>query len=186
MERLLAPRRYILITGILIVLIMLVYQAVLAPPTLAVTVLTVGKGDATLVRTPDGATILVDAGPDASILRALGEMLPEWQRRIDVVVLTSAAAGSAGGLPEVLHRYRVAMLFRAGAPGSKSLETALAAAASAQSDLQQTAIPYGMRLSFTDGTALDISAPAVFNVSNGEQSLAVSSSTPLGVSLLIK
>ena len=52
-------------------------------------------------------TILVDTGPDAGILRALGLALPMWQRSIDAVILTGTKTSFVGGLPEVQDRYRV-------------------------------------------------------------------------------
>ena len=84
-----------------------IYRAILAPRVLTVSALEVGKGDATLIRTPSGKTILIDTGPDASILRALGMALPPWQRTIDAVILTSTKKNFTGGLPDVLSRYNV-------------------------------------------------------------------------------
>jgi len=84
-----------------------IYREILAPRVLEVTALEVGKGDATLVQTSDKKTILIDTGPDASILRALGTALPPWQRTIDAVILTNAKKNFAGGLPDVLNRYKV-------------------------------------------------------------------------------
>jgi hypothetical protein len=49
-----------------------IYRVIFAPRALEVSVLNVGKGNATPMRTPSKMTILVNAGPDASILRALG------------------------------------------------------------------------------------------------------------------
>src|SRR3989344_7589612 len=74
-----------------------VYQAILAPPVLEVAVLEVGKGNAVLVHTSHDKIILIDTGPDASILRALGSALPMWQRDIDAVILTSPAPPPSAG-----------------------------------------------------------------------------------------
>ncbi|MBI5405615.1 hypothetical protein HY972_01065 [Candidatus Kaiserbacteria bacterium] len=161
-----------------------VYRAIFAPPVPAVIVLAVGeKGGATIVRSPSGEIVLVDAGPDAGILRALGAALAPWERTIGTVVLTGTQAGLIGGLPEVLSRYRVSALARAGAQGPKSLEAALAAAASAETGLQQKSIPYGVRLALSDGTSIDVIASGVFRISFDTASLDISSSTPAGVYL---
>ena len=98
---------YTLLLLILVAANVFIYRTVLSPHALEVQVLEVGKGDATLVRAPNGATILVDTGPDASILRALGLTLPPWQRKIDVVILTGTKKSAIGGLPDVLRRYTV-------------------------------------------------------------------------------
>ena len=50
--------------------------------------LDIGQGDAILVVAPTGETALIDGGPDPDLtLRRLGERLPFWQRRLDVLVL---------------------------------------------------------------------------------------------------
>jgi competence protein ComEC len=85
------------------------------PSTLTVTFLDVGQGDAAVVRTPDGATVLVDAGPDeeqvAARLSALGV------RRIDLAVATHAHADHIEGFPSVLSRFPVTLLIEPGCPG---------------------------------------------------------------------
>ena len=75
---------------------------------LRVTVLDVGQGDAILIETPEGHTILVDGGPSGSVLmQALGEALPASERDIDLVVLTHAQDDHVSGLVEVMRRYDV-------------------------------------------------------------------------------
>jgi len=70
--------------------------------------LDVGQGDAILVRTPGGRTILVDGGPDPILLTSsLGPALPFWQRRIDLVVATHVDQDHLAGLVPVIERYRV-------------------------------------------------------------------------------
>ncbi len=69
----------------------------------------VGQGDATLVVTPNGHSVLVDGGPDGSAAaRLLDSALPFWDRSVDMVVLTHPHADHARGLLEVLRRYEVA------------------------------------------------------------------------------
>lgn len=155
-----------------------IYRTVFTQPLLSVSVLDVGKGRAALVRTPSGKTLLIDTGPDASILRALGTTLPEWKRDVDVVILTSSSLSTAGGLPEVLDRYHVGRLVRSGTLGSKSFESALSTAESAAEGLQQTTVPYGTRLTFAADTYITIVSPGIFTVSYAATSLTISSTTP--------
>ncbi len=115
---------YILVLSGLIIANILVYRAVLASRILEVRVLGVGESVAALVTAPDGKTLLVDTGPDASILRALGGALPDWQRSIDAIVLTGASANSVGGVPDITRRYRIGELIRFGAQGSRITEEA--------------------------------------------------------------
>ncbi len=108
-------RRYAPILVLLLVAANIyVWQAVEAPRELHIKVLSVGKGDAVLVETPSGTTILLDAGPDASILHALGTALPYGKRRIDALIELSSLPASLGGLPEVLERYQIGHVYPAG------------------------------------------------------------------------
>lgn len=63
--------------------------------------LDVGQGDATLIVSPEGRTVLVDAGP-ASAVNHLVNRLPELlAARLDLVVLTHPAPDHYGGLDAV-------------------------------------------------------------------------------------
>ena len=82
---------------------------------LHVTMLDVGQGDAILVRAPSGATLLVDGGPDPDLAaQRLGETLPFWQRRIDLVLLTHPHEDHVAGLVPALARYRVGLVLDGG------------------------------------------------------------------------
>ncbi len=66
-----------------------------APP--QVSVLSVGDGQAILVRGPHGA-ILIDAGPSPQRLKdELGAQLPPWQSKLDAVAITAPTLGHVGG-----------------------------------------------------------------------------------------
>lgn len=134
-----------------------IYRSAFAPDVLAAQVLHVGKGTAILVRSPRGGTLLVDAGGDAGILRALGEALPMWQRDIDTLILTSSDGLSTGGLSAMEDRYRVRDTQRFG-----------------------TAVPYGAAVSFGQARIL-VTAPHRTVISYGASVLAVSSTTPSGI-----
>jgi len=84
--------------------------------------LDVGQGDAILVRTPRGRTLLVDGGPDPLLLtRRLGQVLPFFQRRIDLLVSTHADSDHLGGLIAVTQRYKVSAVVAAPCAGSGDL-----------------------------------------------------------------
>jgi competence protein ComEC len=77
------------------------------PARLIVTFLDVGQGDSTLIQTPNGQVILLDGGPDDTVLRRLGEYLPPYQRRIDYVLYSHLHDDHTTGLVAVLSKYEV-------------------------------------------------------------------------------
>lgn len=77
--------------------------------------LDVGQGDAMLVMTPSGSTMLIDGGPDPDLLlRRLGERLPWWHRRIDILILTHPHQDHVAGLVAALERYDVGLILDTG------------------------------------------------------------------------
>lgn len=94
---------------------------------LTVHFLDVGQGDAILIRSPEGRTMLVDAGPFVPAASDGGQtawdageqvVVPFLQRqgvkRLDVLVLTHADQDHAGGAPAVLKALSVGTLWHAG------------------------------------------------------------------------
>jgi competence protein ComEC len=69
--------------------------------------LDVGEGDASLIEGPSGTTILIDGGPDGTVLAELGIALPFYERTIDMVILTHPDLDHLSGLVDVLERYTV-------------------------------------------------------------------------------
>ena len=67
----------------------------------------VGQGDSALIRTPDGIYILIDGGPDDSILSCLSNNLPFWQRTIGLVILSHPHYDHFVGLISVIQRYNL-------------------------------------------------------------------------------
>jgi competence protein ComEC len=75
----------------------------------------IGQGDAILVVSPSGQTALVDGGPDPDLaLRRLGEWLPFWQRRLDLMVLTHPHEDHVAGLVPALERFDVGLVIEPG------------------------------------------------------------------------
>ncbi len=86
---------------------LLISQASEAKNNLEVIFLDVGQGDAILIKTPYGQNILIDGGEDEKIIKRLGEKLPWWDKRIDLMILTHPHSDHVAGLIEVLKRYKV-------------------------------------------------------------------------------
>lgn len=91
--------------------------------------LDVGQGDSSLVILPGGPKILVDGGPDKSVLHELDKVLSPTDRYVDLVILSHPQLDHFAGLISVLGRYRVGAFVWNGRPGEVSawrdLETVL-------------------------------------------------------------
>jgi beta-lactamase superfamily II metal-dependent hydrolase len=74
---------------------------------LTVAMLDVGQGDALYIESPTGVQVLVDAGPDSSVLSALADIMPALDYSLDAVVATHWDADHIGGFDDVLSRYSV-------------------------------------------------------------------------------
>jgi len=68
--------------------------------------LDVGQGDAVFI-SQGNVNFIIDGGPDKTILRRLGETIPPWERRIDVIFLTHPDLDHLWGLIEVVKKYEV-------------------------------------------------------------------------------
>lgn len=109
--------KILLILGIVasfaaLLLFWLVYQV---PNQLEIDFLDVGQGDAILIKTPAGQNILVDGGPDKTVIKRLSQNLPWWDKRIDLMVLTHPHDDHVTGLNDVLKRYQVKKVLYTGA-----------------------------------------------------------------------
>ena len=81
---------------------------------LRVAFLDVGQGDAALVLFPGGTQILIDGGPDHSVLGELAAVMPPSDRTLELIVLTHPDADHLAGLLPVLERYRVERILETG------------------------------------------------------------------------
>lgn len=86
-----------------------VWSAVLSRPQDVVTfaVLDVGQGDSLYIESPTGVQVLIDGGPDNSLLAELPKVMPAFDRSIDAVLLTHPDADHSAGLLDLLTRYEV-------------------------------------------------------------------------------
>lgn len=67
----------------------------------------VGQGDGAYIRFPDGRDMVVDGGPNDSILHCLGKHMPFWDRHITFVAMTHPQKDHMQGLVSVFERFTV-------------------------------------------------------------------------------
>ena len=73
----------------------------------------IGQGDSIFIETPSGQQVLIDGGPGSKVLSKLGEVIPFYDKDIDLVVLTHPHFDHYAGLIEVLNRYNVVNVLEA-------------------------------------------------------------------------
>ncbi|NQV00589.1 MAG: MBL fold metallo-hydrolase [Parcubacteria group bacterium] len=74
----------------------------------------IGQGDSIFIETPQGKQVLIDGGPDKTVLEKLGKTMPFYDRTIDLVILTHPDADHITGLVEVLKYYQVEYILFSG------------------------------------------------------------------------
>jgi beta-lactamase superfamily II metal-dependent hydrolase len=80
-----------------------------------------GGGEAVLLQTPSGVTVLIGGGPgDLILARALDRTLPLFTRRLDLVVVAAPTDQHLGALPETAQRFEVGRAVVTGAPGGST------------------------------------------------------------------
>lgn len=81
---------------------------------LLVAFLDVGQGDSIYIEAPNGNQLLVDGGSNKQVLRELSEVMPYYDRSIDVLLATHPDGDHIGGLIGVLESYEVESVIESG------------------------------------------------------------------------
>ena len=88
LKRMFSKPRLFIAAIILVCLALLLYLHFLPPPQFKAVFLNIGQGDSTLIFLENGAKILIDCGPDRTILRKLNEHLRFFDRQIEYLLVT--------------------------------------------------------------------------------------------------
>ena len=83
--------------------------------------LDIGQGDAAIIDIPKDTQILIDGGDGKDILNKLGEHLPFYDRKIELVIMTHPDKDHIGGLVEVLKYYEVEQILETGIKCEKAI-----------------------------------------------------------------
>lgn len=67
----------------------------------------VGQGDAAYIRINNETDILIDAGPDKSVLSCLGKYMPFWDRKIEIAFLSHPNNDHYSGYFFIADRYKI-------------------------------------------------------------------------------
>jgi len=119
--------------------------------------LDVGHSNAVLVQTPQGAHLLVDGGRFPSrLLTAIGDRLPFYDRRLEVLAITQPDEFDTAALPAVLERYAAGVILSNGQPNQSDSFAALQAAIA---PFDRVEARTGYTIAFADGVLLEVLHP---------------------------
>ncbi len=79
-----------------------------------VAMLNVGMGDSIYIESPTGERVLIDSGPDDSVLRALPKVMPFLSHSLDAVIETHPDSDHISGFVDLLKRYHVGAFIEPG------------------------------------------------------------------------
>lgn len=104
-----SKKKIIIIIFLLTVFLFLFFQKNSLSAVSNINFLNVGQGDAILLR-KDNFDLLIDSGPDNSVLLELGKVLPVSDRKIDILMWTHPEQDHIGGISEILDRFEVGVV----------------------------------------------------------------------------
>lgn len=138
-----------------------VWQAVFVQQShmLRVSVLDIGQGDSILVQGPTGIQMLVDGGPDHSVLRQLPREMGLLDRSLDMIVETHPDADHIAGLAYVLQSYRVSYFMSPSIPDSTQTAVNVNEAVRTEPGLHALTARRGMRIHLGGGAYADVLYP---------------------------
>lgn len=142
-----------------VVLVTLGYALLQKPSdSIKLTFLDVGQGDAELVVTPKGQDILIDGGPNDSVVNKLDKNIPFYSHKLDAVVLTHPHADHVAGLVAVANKYQINKVYMSGVTHTAPEYFAFLEALK-QHNVAVQIVKSGDSLDFGDGIRLDFLYP---------------------------
>lgn len=154
---------YILLITLCLVACVAIGWTYLHPSTqsheLRISFLNIGQGDSIFIQGPTGIKMLVDGGPDRSVLRELSKQLWPWERHIDVLVETHPDKDHIAGLGDVLERYNVSYFLESGVPDQTNVSLHVKDDVAKEKGITHTTVHRGDRLQLGGGAYADVLFP---------------------------
>jgi len=125
---------------------------------LVVSFLDVGQGDAIFIESPEGNQMMIDGGPDATVLRELGSIMPLYDRSIDMLLVSNPDKDHMAGFIDVVESFSVDMVVE---PGTRS-DTAVYkefVRVVEEKDVQRVIARKGMSFRLGERTVFDVLFP---------------------------
>ncbi|MDB5189670.1 MAG: internalization-like protein competence protein ComEC/Rec2, competence protein ComEC protein [Parcubacteria group bacterium] len=146
----------------LLLVVNLVIGAVLFLPrhdALRVSFLNIGQGDSTFIEGPTGIKILVDGGPNRSVLRELSKQLLPWDKHFNLLVSTHPDKDHISGLADVFERFKVDTFLEPGIPDTTKVSQHVFEDAAKEPGMRHVIAKRGMRLHLGGGAYADVLFP---------------------------
>jgi competence protein ComEC len=102
--------------------------------------------------------MLVDGGPSGIVLRRLSEVMPFYDRSIDVLVETHPDADHIGGLPQVMKRFRIGVFLEPGVESENAVDDEIRRVRG-EEGIDRILARRGMQVSLGGGASFDILFP---------------------------
>jgi competence protein ComEC len=98
-----------IVLSIIFSLLIIVFQLIIifSDKQTKIIICNVGQGDASYIRIHNKFDVLIDAGPDNSVLNCLGHYMPFIDKNIELVILTHPDKDHIAGLIPILSRYKI-------------------------------------------------------------------------------
>ncbi|MDO8493664.1 MAG: MBL fold metallo-hydrolase [bacterium] len=125
---------------------------------LTVAFLDIGQGDAIYIEAPNGNQILLDAGPNKKILKALGRVIPFYDRSIDLLALSHPHLDHFGGFLYVIPRYDIGGFVSSGTAHNTS-EFGIFQKSLEQKNIKNIVVHRGTKVDMGDGVVLEVLFP---------------------------
>lgn len=98
---------YIFIICVLTLCDYIVFDVLKSAGNVEVYFLNIGQGDASLIKTKQNRYILIDGGPDNTLIQKIGKYVPFYRPVIDIVIVTHPDLDHFLGIVELVRRYKI-------------------------------------------------------------------------------
>lgn len=82
--------------------------------------LNIGQGDASLIMSKRGQTILIDCGPNSKVIDQVESKLGFWTKKIDMLIITHGDKDHYGGCRDIMERFKISKVMINGIFDSKN------------------------------------------------------------------
>jgi len=176
-------QKYLIISLALLGLFLVSFFYNKQPSKLEIIFLDVGQGDAGLIKVPGGSVILIDGGPDNSILNQLGTNLNFSKRQIDYIIVSHFHDDHVAGLIEVLNRYQVKrIIYQSNSPTSQIWELFLTTAEN--KNIPLISLDQAMQIKFQEDCFLNLLNPESLNILEDNNNSLLTKLDCLGIKVL--